>query len=235
MRKNNQKYERLSNLTDSTDPNMSGQPPVTGFAGALDKLLAQAIESKIKAKLGNATLEKIEQRLVERYALTVPDAIKDFQIFDATLREFFGTGADTIEEEFKQELISLKTSKGQTWITIENKELAELVLESYGDREKRSILDTALKFPGAILDILERCNIPKSSGYRLVNELVENGFLSEAGYVKTSDGKTINKYMPLFERIKIEIDSQMIFVQVLLKKEVLSESSIYKILIKPSV
>jgi hypothetical protein len=200
---------------------------------ALDKLLAQALESIIKEKLGEQTLKKIEQRLKERYSIGISDAIKDFHIFDATLREFFGTGADTMEEELKERLISLNASaKGRQWFTIENKDLANLILESYGDREKRLILQTALKSPNVILEILEECQIPKSSGYRLISELVDNGLLTEAGSAKTSDGKTVNKYTALLEKIKVEITGEGESVQVLLKENILEESSIYKILIR---
>lgn len=201
--------------------------------GALDKLLSQALESIIKEKLGEQTLKKIEQRLQNRYGIGITDAIRDFHIFDATLREFFGTGADTMEEELKEQLISLNASaKGRQWFTIQNKDLANLILESYGNHEKRLILNTALKSPNVILEILEECQIPKSSGYRLISELVENGLLTEAGSTKTSDGKTVSTYTALLEKVRIEIGGESESVQVLLKEHVLEESSIFKILIK---
>jgi hypothetical protein len=201
--------------------------------GALDKLLSQALESIIKKTLGEQTLKKIEQRLQERYGLGITDAIRDFHIFDATLREFFGTGADTMEEELKEQLISLNASaKGRQWFTIQNKDLANLILDSYGDREKRLILNTALKSPNVILEILEECKIPKSSGYRIISELVENGLLTEAGSAKTSDGKTVSTYTALLERVRIELGGESESIQVLLKEHVLEESNIFKILIK---
>ncbi|MFI5416637.1 MAG: hypothetical protein ACHQW9_01120, partial [Nitrososphaerales archaeon] len=201
--------------------------------GALDKLLSQALESTIKKKLGQQALKKIEQRLQDRYGLNISEAIKDFHIFDATLREFFGTGADTMEEDFKEHIVSLNASaKGRTWLTIENQDLVNLILESYGDHEKRIILNTALKSPNVTLEILEKCEIPKSSGYRIISELIENGLLTEEGFAKTSDGKTVSKYTALFEKVKIEIGGDNALVQVLLKEHILEESSIFKILIK---
>jgi len=201
--------------------------------GALDKLLSQALESIIKKKLGEPVLKKVEHRLQERYGMTITDAIMDFHIFDATLREFFGTGADTMEEDFKEQLVSLNTSsKGRQWMTLENQELVDLILDSYGSKEKRMILNTALKFPNVTLEILEQCNIPKSSGYRIISELVEDGLLTEEGYAKTSDGKTVSKYTALFEKVKIEIEGNEIQVQVLLKEHILEESNIFKILIR---
>jgi DNA-binding IclR family transcriptional regulator len=37
--------------------------------------------------------------------------------------------------------------------------------------------------------------IPKSSGYRLINQLVEDGLLTEEGNAETSDGKKVSKYV----------------------------------------
>lgn len=198
---------------------------------ALDKLLAQALTVVIKKKLGEKTYEKIEIRLRERYKITPADAVRDFQKLDATLREFFGPGADAMEKDFLEHIISLDTSKtDRPWVIIENQELAQLILESYGDREKKQILDVAFRKPDVILDILERCNIPKSTGYRIINELVDDGLLTESGYATTDDGKRVNLYTSLFENVKIEIMQGKISVRVQLKEEVLHESFLVRIL-----
>lgn len=205
------------------------------MVAALDRLLAQAMESMIREKLGQKTCEKIEGRLEQRYNLTLAESIKDFYTLDATLREFFGAGADGIEEDFANKLISINTgAKGRQWITIENKELAHLILEAYGDRERRLILETAFKQPAVILDILEACNIPKSSGYRIINQLVEDGLLTEEGFAESTDGKKVNKYTALFEKVRIDIDTKGVVVQVLLRENILNESQIVKILLHGS-
>jgi hypothetical protein len=205
------------------------------MVAALDRLLAQALESMIREKLGQKTCEKIEERLRQRYNLTLAESIKDFYTLDATLREFFGAGADGIEEDFANKLVSINTgAKGRQGITIENKELAQLILGAYGDNDKRLILETAFRQPAVILEILEACNIPKSSGYRMINQLVEDGLLTEEGFAETSDGKKVSKYTALFEKVKIEIDSKGLVVQVLLRENILNESQIVRILLRGS-
>lgn len=204
------------------------------MTSALDRLLAQALESMIREKLGQKTSEKVEERLRQRYNLDLAESIKDFFTLDATLREFFGSGADAIEEDFANRLISINTSsKGRPWITIENKELSELILEAYGNTEKRVILEVAFKQPAVILEVLERTGIPKSSGYRLINQLADEGLLTEEGYAETSDGKKVSKYTALFEKVKIEIDSEKgLVVQILLKENILNESQIVRVLLR---
>ena len=203
------------------------------IVSALDKLLAQALASIIKTKLGLKTYQKIEARLQERYGLSIAESIKEFYKLDATLREFFGAGVDALEGDILNHLISLDTSsKSNTWITIEYHDLANLILEAYGDREKRIILDAALKKPGVVLDILESCNIPKSSGYRIVSQLVDDGLLTEEGYDTTSDGKKVTRYTALFENVKIDVEKGGVVVRVLLKVDILRESYLVKTLLE---
>ena len=205
----------------------------TFVVSALDRLLAQSLASIIKTKLGEKTYQKIEDRLSERYHSSVVESVKNFHQLDATLREFFGPGADSLEKDFLERLVSLDArKKGEPWITIENQELARLILETYGDREKRMILDAALKKPNPILEILEDCKIPKSSGYRLINELVEDGLLTEEGNTTTSDGKKVALYTALFENIKIDISEGNVVVKIMLKKHILQTSYLVKILLE---
>ena len=212
---------------------------------ALDRLLGQSLESMIREKLGQKTCEKIEARLRERYNLDMAESINDFYTLDATLREFFSSGADAIEEDFANRLISINApAKGRHWLSIENRELAELILATYGDKEKRILLEVAFTNPSVILDILEAARIPKSSGYRLINQLVENGLLTTEGYAESSDGKKVSKYTALFEKVNIEINTTgLIFnadiplpslpiVEVLLKENILNESQIIRVLLR---
>ena len=203
------------------------------FVSALDKLLAQSLASIIKAKLGEKTYQKVEDRLAERYHSSVVESIKNFHQLDATLREFFGPGADALEKDFLEHLVSLDTrKKGESWVSIENQGLARLILETYGDREKKLILDAALKKPNPVLEILEDCKIPKSTGYRLINELVTDGLLTEEGHTTTSDGKKVALYTALFENIKIDITEGTVVIKVMLKEHILQTSYLVKILLE---
>ena len=199
--------------------------------GALENLLAESLSTMIKQKLGKKTFQKIEKRVQERYGITMAESIRDFQKIDATLREFFGPGADDIEKDFLNNFISVdKTKKEKAWIVIEDQSLAKLVLESFGDPEKKRILDASLKQQNVILDILDMCNIPKSSGYKVVNELIGDGLLTERGFAFTKDGKKVSKYTTLFENVKIEIKGEKVIAKVQLNEEFLKESYLLKII-----
>lgn len=203
------------------------------MTSALDRLLAQALESMIREKLGQKSCERIEDRLHQRYNMSMAESIMNFYTLDATLREFFAAGADVIEEDFAKKLFSISSgAKGKQWITIENKDLAQLIFEAYGDREKSLILETAFKSPAVILEILDATGIPSSSGYRIINRLVQDGLLTEVEFAETSDGKKVSKYTALIERVRFEIDKKGLIVQILLRENILNESQIVRILLR---
>ena len=174
---------------------------------SLDNLLAPSLRKSIEQNLGKSTLNKIEQRLMERHGMGIAQAIKDFYKFDGVLREFFGAGADGLETKFLQNIIDLKQQKKVTdnWITIQDQDLAKIFLESFADEDKKAIIGTVLDEPLIIADILERCKVPQTSGYRKINQLIDSGLLISNGYEVATDGKKIKKYVIIFDNIKTEI------------------------------
>ena len=203
------------------------------MTSVIDRLLAQALESTIREKLGQKSCERIEGRLHQRYNMSMAESIENFHTLDATLREFFAAGADVIKEDFAKKIFSISDdAKGKQWIAIENRDLAQLIFEAYGDREKSLILETAFKKPAVILEILDATGIPSSSGYRIINLLVRDGLLTDVGFTETSDGKKVSKYTALIERVRFEIDKKGLVAQVLLRENILNESQIVRILLR---
>ena len=199
--------------------------------GSLDNLLAESLNTVIETKLGKVTYEKIKDRLDERYGITVLESIKDFYKMDSTLREFFGPGADQIEKDFLSNFISFgSSSKDRSWITIHDQSLAKSILESFGDKDKKIILENSMREPQVILDILNNSNLPKSSGYRMIKELITDGFLTEKGYSSAIDGRRVTTYVSLFENIKIDIQKNKTVVKVEINKDFIKDSFIVSLI-----
>jgi len=199
---------------------------------SLDNLLAPSLRKSIEENLGKPTLNKIEQRLMERHGIGVIQAIKDFYKLDSVLREFFGSGADGLETKILRNIIDLRQSKKSfdNWIVLDDQRLAKIFLESFADDDKRNILEASMDEPLTIYDILSTCKIPQTSGYRKINYLIENGLLMVDGFTTTLDGKKIQKYQTIFNNIKMDIDRKNIVVKVQLKKNPLIDSSILQII-----
>jgi hypothetical protein len=194
----------------------------------LDNLLVPSLRKSIEENLGKDTLNKIEQRLMERHGLGLVQAIKNFSKFDSVLREFFGAGADGLEQKFLQKIVNVEksTSSQSNWIKIKDPELSRIFLESFADQDKKSIIGSVMDTSLIIANILETCKIPQTSGYRKINSLINNGLLVANGFELAHDGKKVKKYETIFDNVQIDIIKNTIEVKVQLKKSLLGESSI---------
>ncbi|MGI0082020.1 MAG: transcriptional regulator [Nitrosopumilaceae archaeon] len=197
----------------------------------LDILLAKSLGSVIKNNLGQRTLQKIEKRLFEKFGISLTQSLLEFHKLDTVLREFFGAGADGLERKFFENLVALdKGSKNQEWLIIEDQALSKIILESFGDDDKKLIMNTLLDKSLIISEVLDRCKIPQTSGYRKINSLIQNGLLTTDGFITTNDGKKVNMYTSLFENLKIDIEKNKVIVKVKLRKNALQNSSVVQVM-----
>ena len=194
-----------------------------------DSLIGKSLVHIIRKNLGQSTLEKIENRVYEKFGTNLTQVSNDFPKLDLILREFFGDGAKGMEKQLLQHIISVQLDKieKKEWIAIEDSHINRIILEAIGDDDKKNILNAVLDKPRIISEILEICKIPQTSGYRKVNNLIQNGLLIINGHELTDDGRTINKYQPVFDNIQIHVEKNKVVVQVLLTKEYLDKSSIF--------
>ena len=197
----------------------------------LDTLIAQTFGNTLKTILGEKILAKVQDRLFEKYGITVSEATKDFQKLDSILKELFGSKTDVIERQIIRKIVILEESKrkDRSWITIEDMVLAKVVLESIGDYDKKNILNTVLDEPRIISDILSMNNIPQTSGYRKVNALIQDGMLIPQGMMYMYDGKKVTKYKSVFESIIIKIEKNKVIIRVLPTAEAMAKSTIMKL------
>ena len=195
----------------------------------LDKLLSKYLDEIIRENLGDKTVQKIENRLVEKYGITLTESIEQFQKLDVALREFFGAGADGLERRFLESICDVKTSNNNNWITIDNPVLTKIILESFGDDDKKKILSTLSHEASIISQIIEKCDIAQTSGYRKINSLIDDGLLVPSGYVSTADGKKVTKYRSIFNNIRIEIIKNKINISLYLPEADFATSSILSV------
>lgn len=194
-----------------------------------DSLIGKSLVYIIKKNLGQSMLEKIENRIFEKFGTNLTQVSNDFLKLDFILREFFGDDAERLERQLLQHIISVQQSKidDKEWVTIDDLHINKIILEAIGDDDKKNILNAVLDKPRIISEILEICKIPQTSGYRKVNNLIENGLLIIHGHESSGDGRIINKYQPIFDNIQIHVEKNKVVVQVQLTKEYLDNSSIF--------
>lgn len=198
----------------------------------VDTLLVKSLDSVIKSNLSEKTLQKIENRLFEKYGISITQSLTEFHKLDEVLREFFGDGAEGLERQIFESICKFEKSKDKAyeWLAIEDQRLAKIILEAFGDDDKKKILTLLIEESHVISDILEKCNIPQTSGYRKINALINDGLLTINGYVDTPDGKKITKYMTVFKNMKIDIIKNRIVVKVMIGNDILSQSHLIPII-----
>lgn len=195
----------------------------------LDPLLGKSLVRIIQKNLGQTMLEKIENRVFEKFGTNLNQVSADFPKLDLILKEFFGDRAKGMERQLLQHVISVQKSKIEynEWITIEDFHIHRIILEAIGDNDKKNILNAVLDTPRVISEILEMCNIPQTSGYRKINNLIQNGLLIINGHEVNDDGRIINKYQSVFDNIQIHVEKNKVTIQVQLTKEYLNNSEIF--------
>ena len=197
----------------------------------LDTLIAKSLKDIVKDNLGNATFERIDQRLFERHGIGFTQAVKDFGKLDLVLREFFGGGAAGIERKIIEKIVILEKSQRneKKWITLKDSRLIEIMMKSLGDEDKKNLIYTVMGGPRIISEMLEISKIPQTSGYRKVNALIDDGILIPQGYVTAHDGKRVTKYKTIFDNISISIEQNKISVKVQPTQESMKDSHIMQI------
>jgi hypothetical protein len=192
--------------------------PNTGHMEGLDRLLAGSLESIIRENLGDRTVQKIEERLFEKYGISFAQSLGQFKKLDAVLREFFGAGADGLEMQFLKTVCEIKSINDEIWLNIGRSDIVKIILESFGDDDKKKILTTLNEEAMITSEIINSCGIPQTSGYRKVNSLIDAGLLVQAGHAITHDGKKVTKYKSIFDNIRIDIVQNKISVALHLRK-----------------
>lgn len=185
----------------------------------VDSLIAKSLSSVIQDNLSEQTIKKLDDRLVEKYGITLHQAADDFQKIDEVLREFFGEGAVGLERKIFENICTVSKAKNtdEEWMTIRDSNISKIVLEAFGDEDKKKIISALMNEPHIVSEVLEICNLPQTSGYRKMNSMISDGLLTVEGYITTTDGKKVNKYISIFENIKIDIVKNSVTVKVKLK------------------
>ena len=192
----------------------------------VDSLIAKSLCNVIQDNLSEQTIKKLDDRLVEKYGITLRQAAEDFTKIDEVLREFFGEGAVGLERKIFERICTVTKAKNtdEEWMTIRDPSISKIVLEAFGDEDKKKIISVLMNEPHIVSEVLEICNLPQTSGYRKMNKMISDGLLTVEGYITTIDGKKVNKYVSIFENIKIDIIKNSVTVKVKLKTDSVKNS-----------
>ena len=170
----------------------------------IDRLIAASLSSEIKKNLDSNILKKVERELFLQHGMSIKLSIEHFEKFSSLLRKNSNIDVNKFEKECIEKILKIKKSGEKYSVTIIDLDLKNLILELFGDIESRKIISSLLENEYIIPQILKESKVPKTSGYRKIENLILNGLFIESGKV-LSESKKISKLQCIFEEIKIDI------------------------------
>jgi len=202
-----------------------GDQPMLG----IDVLLAQYFENHLDAHFGTAVRRKIKDRLFERYGLSLQQSLQQFDIFEKVLNEFFGNASkgvlknlfETVCVVKKQKLNKKQTS---SFIEVRDETLANFILNSYGDNDKKAILSVATETALTLPEILKKSGLPTSSGYRVFNNLLREGLIIEIFDVSGKSEKS--RFKATIKEIKVNLAGKKLEIAIFFSTEALRSSRV---------
>ena len=193
----------------------------------IDRLIAASLSSEIKKNLDLDILKKVERELFLQHGMSIKLSIEHFEKFSSILRKNSSIDVNKFEKECIEKILKIKKSGEKYSVTIIDLDLKNLILELFGDIESRKIISSLLENEYIIPQILKESKVPKTSGYRKIENLILNGLFIESGKV-LSESKKISKLQCIFEEIKIDIKKEKSTVNGIVNEKMFEKSTSMK-------
>ncbi len=190
----------------------------------IDRLISTSLSHIIKKKLSSSDLKNLERKLFLEHGMSIKLSIEHFHKFDEMLKNISNLDRKKFENDCINEIIKIKKTDENYSVKIIDQKLINLILESCGDSETRKILTCLFENDLTIPQILNDSKVPKTSGYRKIENLIINGLILESGRI-LSESKRISKYKCIFDEIKIVMKKNDVIVQGIINKKIWDKST----------
>ncbi|QLH03571.1 transcriptional regulator [Nitrosopumilus cobalaminigenes] len=199
--------------------------------GGIDRMIASALSSEIKKELDLDILKKTERELFLEHGMSIKLSIEHFHKFSSVLRKNSSIDVKKFEKDCIGKILKIKKKDDKFLVTIINSDLRDLILELFGEVETRKIISSLLENEYTIPQILKESKVPKTSGYRKIENLILHGLIIESGKV-LSESKKISKLQCVFQEMKLDIKKEKIGVIGVVNKKMFEKSTSMKVIIE---
>ncbi len=197
----------------------------------IDRMIAGALAIEIKKQLEIDVLKKIERELFLEHGMSIKLSIEHFHKFSNVLKKNSTLDIKKFEKDCINKIIKVKRRDEKYVVTIINSDLRDLILELFGEIESRKIISSLLENEYTIPQILKESKVPKTSGYRKIENLILHGLIIESGKV-LSESKKISKLQCVFQEIKLDIKKEKITITGIVTKKMFEKSTSMKSIIE---
>ena len=195
--------------------------------GGIDRLISDSLSVEIKKKMDIELLKKVERELFLEHGMSIKLSIEHFQKFTSILKKNSHIDIKKFEKDCINKIVKVKKMGDKYKVTIVNTDLSDLILGLFSEPETRKIISSLLENEYTIPQILKESRVPKTSGYRKIENLIINGLIIESGRV-LSESKKISKLQCVFQEIKLDIKKEKIIVNGILSKKMFEKSTSMK-------
>jgi len=197
----------------------------------IDKLISTGLSVKIKKEIGLDVLKKVERELFLEHGMSIKLSIEHFQKFISILKKNSNININKFEKDCINKIIKIRKKDDKYFVSVIDSKLVNLIFESLGDSESRKIISILLENEYTIPKILKESKIPKTSGYRKIEDLLISGFLIETGKV-LSESKKISKIRCIFQEVSINVKEDKISINGTISKKLFEKSTSMKSIIE---
>jgi hypothetical protein len=197
----------------------------------LDTLLLRSIFQSIQDEIDSEKIKNITIKLKQEYGLTFQEVFNKVDDVQTILQKFESDLKDIEDKILRNFLTIEKSTNVETWITVRDKHLAETILKTYADADKKMILDFTRDHSETIPKILNVCNLPNTSGYRKMNQLIEEGFIVPTGLAESFEGKRAILYKSVIQKIQININKDRVVTSISIPKESTRSSQVINMIL----
>ena len=197
----------------------------------MDRMISSSLSAEIKKELDLEILKKVERELFLEHGMSIKLAVEHFDKFERVLKNNSNLDVKKFEKDCIEKIIKIKNNGEKYSITILDSDLKNLILELFGEIESRKIISCLLENEYTIPQILKESKVPKTSGYRKIENLILNGLLIESGKI-LSESKKISKLQCVLQEIKLDIKKGKIVITGVISKKMFEKSSSMKSIAK---
>ena len=197
----------------------------------IDRMISSSLSAEIKRELDLDVLKKVERELFLEHGMSIKLSIEHFDKFERVLKNNSNLDVKKFGNDCIEKIIKIKKNDGKYLITILDSELKNFILEIFGEIEARKIISCLLENEYTIPQILKESKVPKTSGYRKIENLILSGIIMETGKV-LSESKKISNLQCILQEIKLDIKKGKITVTGTISKKMFEKSSSMKSIVK---
>ena len=196
----------------------------------IDKLISTGLSLKIKKEIGLDVLKKVERELFLDHGMSIKLSIEHFEKFINVFKKNSNININKFEKDCINKIIKIRKKDDKYLVNVIDSELVNTIFEFLGDSESRKIISILLENEYTIPQILKESKIPKTSGYRKIENLLISGVLIETGKI-LSESKKISKIRCIFQEVSINVKEEKITINGIISKKLFEKSTSMKSII----